>query len=373
MNLTSVATILNDKPQLPQHIIDEVEAKAEKFYQYAKEHGVTVDKENYRNKLLDSERFHQQQKAKKAKTSHDIMKELSKSFEATPDNFLRKNKIDIEKPIALSEIAPHRTDVRVLPNDFARSSLFFVKKKGTPRKSMNREKIFHLSEKVEVRYTGEELRADDDELVWLSLVHYCYDQPLGDAVDVKVSDLLKDLDWKPTGESYQRIRTIISRLKATDVIIKNKATYGDLEDFKKKRKKSAPSLSRGISMIDGYLEYDKVDGLPTRYLISIDKMLIFFFCGGLFTYLDWKQYKKLTPTGRRLTDYVLSHKEPEPLSVERFLLTCGSEETEPKRQNQQARRACEELIKKGIVYDARVEDGFIVIEREQPKILEHQP
>lgn len=314
--------------------------------------------------LFDEEKLQNAQKR--------FEKTLKQLQEKTPERFLSENQIDIEQSIALSEVAPCRGDIRVMPNDFARSSLFFVKKKGTPRKTMNREKLFHLSDKVEVRYTGQELRADDDELVWLSLVHYCYNAPMGEAVDVKVSDLLKDLGWSANGENYERIRTIISRLSATDIVIKNRATYGDLEDFKKKRKKAPPSLTRGISMIDGYLEYDKVDGLPTRYLISIDKMLIFFFCGGLFTYLNWEQYKKLTPTGRRLTDYALSHKEPNPIAVKTFLMMCGADTAEMpvKTQNLLARRVCSEIVKKGVVQVAKVEDGFIYIQREQPKMLD---
>ena len=356
-------------------VVPSIDERVNKMAEGASRLGVPFDREAMKAKMLEADAFIAQQDAFKKKANDEFKNKIKKMQECTPERFLAENQIDMTKPIALSEIAPHRADVRVMPNDFARSSLFFVKKKGTPRQTMNREKLFHLSDKVEVRYTGEELRADDDELVWLSLVHYCYNAPMGDAVDIKVADLLKDLDWKPTGENYQRIRTIISRLKATDVIIKNKATFGDLEEYKKKHKKAPPSLTRGISMIEGYLEYDKVDGLPTRYLISIDKMLIFFFCGGLFTYLDWKQYKKLTPTGRRLTDYILSHKKPEPLSVEKFLRICGMDTTDVPvfRQNATAKTVCQELIKKGVVFDAKVEDGYIVIEREKPKILEHKP
>lgn len=311
---------------------------------------------------MQDDLFEQFKKQEEAKLH--ISQIIKQNTAKTPENFLAKHKIDLSRPIALQQIAFALPTYRVMPNDFARSSLFFVKKKGTPRKTMTREKLFHLSDKVEVRYTGQELRAEDDELVWLSLVHYCYNTPMGEAVDIKVSDLLEDIGWATNGENYEKIRTCISRLKATDIIIKNKTTYGDLEEFKKKREKIA-SVTRGVSLIGEYAEFDKINGSPTRYLISIDKYLIFFFCGGLFTYLNWKEYKKLTPTGRRLTDYALSHKEPQPLAVKDFLLMCGADTAnlEPKRQNQQARRVCDELMKKGVVQSAKVEDGYIVLER----------
>ena len=373
----TISSVIHQENHLSKYVLDFLATELPRAKALADRTNEKFDEKSVREELIKVAMFNEQETKKRAtekpkhKDFHQAIRELSKSFEHTPENFLRKNKIDMQEPQVLANIAPCRGDMRAMPNDFARSSLFFVKKKGTPRKSMSREKLFHLSDKVEVLYTGEELR-DDDELVWLSLVHYCYDKPLGDAVDIRVADLLKDMGWKPTGDNYARIRTIISRLKATDVIIKNNATFGDLDGYKKKK---TPTLNRGMSMIDGYLEFEKENGYPTRYLISIDKMLIFFFAGGLCTYLDWQQYKKLTPTGRRLTDYALSHKTPEPLSVEKFLLVCGSDTADMPafRRNAAAKTACQELVKKGVVYDARVEDGYIVIEREKPKILEHKP
>ena len=286
--------------------------------------------------------------------------------EKTPEKFLEQHGIDMDKPIALADYVKVKENFRVMPNDFARSGLFFVKKKGTERKTFNREKLFHLSDKVQVFYTGQELRADDDELVWLSLVHSFIKPPMGDAVKVRVADLLKDLGWANNGENYDKVRTIIARLKATAVMVKNKLTYGDLTRIAPngKREKIA-AVTHAISLISDYAEYEKVNGLPTEYEISIDKRLIFFFAGGLFSYLHWEDYKKLTPTGRRLTDYVLSHKEPHPLAVQSFLLMCGSDTAndEPKRQNAAARTVCAELVKKGIVKSAEVKDGFIHIER----------
>ena len=291
---------------------------------------------------------------------------VEQAKEKTPEKFLAQHGVDINKPIYLADYVKVKENFRVMPNDFARSSLFFVKKKGTPRQTFNRQKIAHLSDKVELYYTGQELRADDDELVWLSLVHSFLKPPIGEAVEIRVADLLKDLGWANNGENYAKIRTIISRLQATGVLIKNKITYGDLTEIAPngKREKIA-AVNYAIRLISDYAEFEKIDGMPTKYLISLDKRLIFFFAGGLFSYLHWEDYKKLTPTGRRLTDYVLSHKEPYPLAVQSFLLMCGSDTAndEPKRQNAAARTVCAELVKKGIVKNAEVKDGFIHIER----------
>ena len=295
-----------------------------------------------------------------------IQKAIEQAKEKTPEKFLAQHGIDMDKPLILADFVKVKNDFRVMPNDFARSSLFFVKKKGTPRQNFNRKQIAHLSDKVELYYTGQELRADDDELVWLSLVHSFLKPPIGEAVEIRVADLLKDLGWANNGENYDKIRTIISRLQATGVLIKNKLTYGDLTEIAPngKREKIA-AVNYAIRLISDYAEFEKIDGMPTKYLISLDKRLIFLFAGGLFSYLHWEDYKKLTPTGRRLTDYVLSHKEPLPLAVQSFLLMCGSDTADLPafRQNQQAKRVCDELVKKGIVKSAEVIDGSIHIER----------
>ena len=295
-----------------------------------------------------------------------IQKTIEQAKEKTPEKFLAQHGIDMDKPVALADFVKVKDNSRVMPNDFARSGLFFVKKKGTPRQNFNRKQIAHLSDKVELYYTGQELRADDDELVWLSLVHSFLKPPIGEAVEIRVADLLKDLGWANNGENYDKIRTIISRLQATGVLIKNKLTYGDLTEIAPngKREKIA-AVNYAIRLISDYAEFEKIDGMPTKYLISLDKRLIFLFAGGLFSYLHWEDYKKLTPTGRRLTDYVLSHKEPLPLAVQSFLLMCGSDTADLPafRQNQQAKRVCDELVKKGIVKSAEVIDGSIHIER----------
>ena len=294
-----------------------------------------------------------------------IQKAIEQAKEKTPEKFLAQHGIDMDKPLILADFVKVKNNFRVMPNDFARSSLFFVKKKGTERKTMTREKIFHLSDKVEVRYTGQELRADDDELVWLELVNSCLHHQMGDGVEIKVSELLKNLNWAANGENYAKIRSIISRLKATDILIKNKITYGDLTQYPKDKQPKIGAIGHSFSLISDYAEYDKINGEPTRYLVSIDKRLIFFFAGGLFSYLYWEEYKKLTPTGRRLTDYVLSHKTPNDLEVKNFLLMCGADTVNSpiKTQNLVAKRACDELVKKGIVKSACVKDGFIHIER----------
>ncbi len=322
----------------------------------------------------------------KAESIHymqSIIKECQEDAELNqPNIFLQKHGIDIKQPLSLSDVTKTKPSLRLIwrfiPNDLARSCLFFVKKKGIQRATFTRQKIFHLSNCITIYYTGQELRADDDELVWLSLVHYCFDAPVGEAVEVDIRTLLKDIGWATNGENYKRLRDIISRLKATDVCIHNRQTYGNLP----KRKERRP-VGKGVSLISNYTFYENDKTEPTKLLVEIDKDLIFLFAGELFTYLPWDEYQKLTPTSRRLCDYALSHKNPAPLSVQDFLLMCGADAANSpiKSQNVITRRACNELVKKGIVKSTEVKNGFIHIQRfeqenlsleDYPKLIENQ-
>lgn len=72
---------------------------------------------------------------------------------------------------------------RSLPNDIARSSLFTANDSKSARKHYQQKILFHLSDQVKIRYTGTELCARDDELIWLQLVHYVIKAPVEDTLN----------------------------------------------------------------------------------------------------------------------------------------------------------------------------------------------
>ena len=73
---------------------------------------------------------------------------------------------DSKEQLSLFDVAPWPDSMRAIPNDYARSALFTVKNKRQPRESYQRKEIYHVNKDVRITYTGLELRADDDELVW---------------------------------------------------------------------------------------------------------------------------------------------------------------------------------------------------------------
>jgi hypothetical protein len=177
------------------------------------------------------------------------------------------------------------------------------------------EKLFHYNEHVSILYTGIELRAEDDEIVWLQILNYGQRVPLGEPFEFSVKDLVSDVGWHKNGRYYDKARECISRLKANEVLALNTKAYGK---------------SGAISLIQNYSAVNDAEGKPTQYRVWIDPNLIVLFAGNTFTSHAWEVYRDLSPVARRLADYIESHKHPYPLALEKFR-KCAARPTPARR------------------------------------------
>ncbi|MDD3815687.1 MAG: plasmid replication initiator TrfA [Desulfocapsaceae bacterium] len=246
--------------------------------------------------------------------------------------YLHQKGIDPNKLFQLDKIFPEnmgkRSDLRHIPNDYARSSLFTATNKNQPRKVMMRKKLFHYNEFVSIIYTGIELRAEDDEIVWLQILKYGQGVPLGETFEFSVKDLVRDVGWAKNGCNYNRVRDCISRLRANDVLALNAKAYG---------------RSGSICLIGNYEAINDEEGKPTTYSTWLDPNLIVLFAGKNFTSHSWEIYRKLSPVARCLANYVESHKHPYPLNLETFQQMCGSQDSDIRNWRRIVKKACAEL------------------------------
>lgn len=264
--------------------------------------------------------------------------------------YLNSKGIKPSEPFQLDLLFPEtigkREDLRHLPNDYARSSLFTVRGKSEPRKVLLREKLFHFNAHIDILYTGIELRALDDELVWLQIINYSQSVPMGQPFEFSVGDLVREVGWSKNGRNYDRVRECISRLKACEVLASNLKAYG---------------VSGSISLIQHYTSVNDADGKPKDYRVWIDPNLIALFAGNTFTSHSWAIYRKLSPTSRRLADYIESHKFPFALPLAKFKEMCDSGDAETSSWRQTVRRACAEVQKAKLVSAAKLdgEDNIV--------------
>jgi hypothetical protein len=258
--------------------------------------------------------------------------------------FLRARGIDPDSPLQF-EIWPN--DVRVIPNDYARCALFTIRNKREPRQAMQSAKVFHVEKAVVVTYTGTELRADDDELIWQQLLDYAKHFALGEPVQFNLHQLIRDLGWSVNSRNYDRARQCITRLKANEVRVESERHGRGV----------------GLSLIQNYEYEGGNESTGTRYTVWIHPNLMMLFAGKTYTRVAWKQYRELTPISRRLYDNFGSHKAPYPLTLETFHKLSSSTCKAMNKWAQQVRAACDELMEAKMVKRAWVNDGNIYCER----------
>jgi len=259
--------------------------------------------------------------------------------------YLHRKGIDPNKLFQLDNIFPEtmgkRSDLRHIPNDYARSSLFTATNKNQPRKTLMRKQLFHYNEYVSIIYTGIELRAEDDEIVWLQILKYGQGIPLGETFEFSIKDLVRDVGWSKSGRNYDRVRDCISRLRANDVLALNAKAYG---------------RSGSICLIGNYEAIKNEEGKPTTYRTWLDPNLIVLFAGKNFTSHSWEIFRKLSPVTRCLANYIESHKHPYPLNLKTFQQMCGSQDSSTTSWRQTVKKACAELQKVKITEIAMLTD-----------------
>ncbi|PSL90801.1 plasmid replication initiator TrfA [Pseudomonas sp. R9.37] len=244
--------------------------------------------------------------------------------------------------LSLFDIAPWDDDLRAIPNDWGRSAVFTTRNKGQKRAAYDNQLIYHYNKDVEIHYTGIELRADDDELVWQQILEYAKRSAIGVHVYFTLRQLLIDVGWHINPFYYRRAISCLNRLKATSFQI------------------SSPRHSRikGLSLVK---EFEIVTDENKRSIcqVELSAHLVVLFANDHYSKVIWVKYRELSPTARRLFDWCVTHKSPYPLKLETFRLICGSESTRPKKWSEQTRAACKELEEAGLVKKTWVEKGFI--------------
>ena len=283
--------------------------------------------------------------APKRKTA--VEKTADKVSEVKQAALLKHTKEQIKAmQLSLFDLAPWGDDMRAMPNDLARAALFTTRNKKTPREVRQQHVIFHVNKDVLITYTGIELRADDDELVWQQVLEYAKRSPVGTPVSFTFYELCTDLGWPINGRYYDKAEECLTRLQATAMQFSS-GRIGRLES---------------VSLIHRFRVLDR--GKKTsRCQVEIDEEMVVLFAGDHYSKFVWEKYRELSPTARRMFAYFVSHKEPLPLKLETFRLMCGSDSARLKKWREQTGQACEELSQSGLIKLSWVQGDSIYCQR----------
>lgn len=244
--------------------------------------------------------------------------------------------------------------VRSLPNEIVRSALFNAKNRKQKRESLRQAPIVVIGE-GRITYTGEELR-QDDETVWLQLIHQAKEQHLGELIEFTPYSFCKAIGWPIKGQSYERLREVLTRLQATALSVYSKR------------------LGEGVSlsMIPFFAWKDEASGdsLP-RWRVRVAPELVVLFGDLHFTKLEWEQRLAL-PDGLAtwLHGYLASHKSPYPIKIDTIRRGAGLSDDTKSDLKKTIIRALEALKKVGFLVSYEIVDDLVSVERARPATID---
>lgn len=196
--------------------------------------------------------------------------------------------------------------VRGAPNEIVRSALFNAKNRKTPRTNLKRALVAVIGD-GELTYTGEELR-QDDETVWLQLIHLARENGLATPFEFTPYSFCKALGWPLTGQSYSRLEACMTRLQATSLKITSARLGNEVS----------------LSMLPGFQAKRRKDGDGGLWTVRMHDELVFLFSEFQYTRLEW-QRRLMLPEGLAtwLHAYYASHREPFSVKVETLAVGAG--------------------------------------------------
>ena len=223
---------------------------------------------------------------------------------------------------------------RGIPNDLVRGALFTVGNCRSERTFRKGIKIATLGG-VDVHYTGEELR-QDDEYVFLQLVHLARLIPLGGDIQFTAHSLLKSLEWATNKPSYDRLKKTINRLTATGLeVSSNSGGY-------------AGSLIRDF-------EWREQDGSASRkWKVRLEPKIISLFGHVKYSQIVWEKRLKLGNLAKWLHSFYYSHANPFPMKVETIHILCGSTTKSRAKFRQMLKKSLNELLVVGFLTEALI-------------------
>lgn len=236
-------------------------------------------------------------------------------------------------------------DLRGLPNAFARSALFSVSniRSGGERANLKRHLVASLKG-IEMTYTGEALRQDDED-VFLQILHLARHQPVSTAIKFNAFSMISELGWTKNASSYKRLVDCIDRMKASSVALTVSSASGARENY-------TGSLIRSFRWKEVGSE------LPIReWEVLLEPEIVTLFNPQSYSRLDWKMRLKLPPLEKWLHSFYHTHSQPYPYSVKKIHELTGSEIpiSELRKFRYKLKKALEQLVKLGFFESAAID------------------
>lgn len=247
-------------------------------------------------------------------------------------------------------------EIREAPNEALRCALFTARNKNQARQWFNNEEV-HSYGSARVVYTGEELRQDDLD-VWLQVLHFGRLQALGETITFDPKEMKRALKWGYGREKTERLKAILTRLKATGVQFhSNRLGKGVvLSMIRKFEYSDEPEEGRGGEL----------------WSIALEPEIALLFGGGVYsTRIEWEQRLALSGNlSKWLHGFYSTHRDPHPLHIDTLLAPTGTKVASKYKAKQLIEAAHEELKEVGFITDFSIsKKGLVEIDRATLKKL----
>jgi hypothetical protein len=233
--------------------------------------------------------------------------------------------------------------VRGLPNTLARCALFTAAGKKEDRTKFSDHIVFS-TKGYTLTYSGEELRQDDQD-VFLQLVHMTRGVPVGHKLDVTGYEILKGLGWGKGGRDYDRLSESVLRLARSRIEIVGEALHfvGGL----------LPSMTR------------VGDAASSRFSLWLDPEVIKLFGDNMYSLVDWSDRLKLSALAKWLHSFYFTHKEPIGYRVETLHKLCGSKSKNLRMFKFKLQKALQELVDCGFLAAFELLGELVTVRRKR--------
>ena len=223
---------------------------------------------------------------------------------------------------------------RGLPNTIARSSLFNVRFKKTPRVQLKNHVVSALNG-INILYTGEELR-QDDETILLQLLHLAQSQPLGEPIQFTPYSFLKKIKWTTSGQNqYKRLSECIDRLAGNLVKV----------TCEKQNIAYKSSLVRKIYNTD-----DGSGNFVREWTVWLEPEIIKLFSSDSYSRIHWEQRLSLRkPVAQWLHSFYTGHERPFPMKVSTLMTLSDTAAKTLSSFRTALRRSLDDLVSLGFL------------------------
>ncbi len=248
--------------------------------------------------------------------------------------------------------------VRALPTSFARSALFTVGSLKHKREQC-KETTIATSAGVDMIFTGEELRQDDED-VFLQLLHLSRGQAAGAPVVFGTHAMLQELNWATNGQGYKRLKATLDRMQSGK--IKLQAKEG--------RKGFVGSLLSSW----GWTDDENTSSTRSKMFVRFEPSILELFGIQPFTQLQWAERNSLDSTmAKWLHTFLITQPVTRGIRLTELLALSGSKASTMTVFRQTLRGALDELKTKKCIAEWRLEKEILYVALNGEQMLRLTP